>query len=910
MKIFLVDGSALLYRSHFAFAGRPLTTSQGEVTSAPFGFAQALAHLKDEEGADALVVALDAKGPTFRHELFPAYKAQRPPMPVDLASQIPRVRELVGALGVPLVELPGYEADDVLGTLARQLAPPHEVWIYSADKDFVPLVRPGVGILRPAARGGKDEYLDERAVTARYGLRPAQYLDALTLMGDQSDNVPGVPGVGEKTALGLVARHQSVARLLEDLDHAQELTPRLREALRASREQLPLTRRLLTIDTHAPVQLDVAAARLARGYPEAFLQLCRALEFYSLLERLPAQQASGPAAAAAGPDYRQVRSVDELRALLAELRAHTPWAIDTETTALDPLRAELVGISLAAQPGRAWYIPVAVADDHGAPGDLFGAASGERLPWAQVRSLLAPFLADARLPKVGQNLKYDQHVLHGHGAPLAGVEFDTMIASHLLAPERRQHGLDLLAGEVLRLPATPYKSLFDGLDTSDIRQVPLDRLTRYACEDADYALRLHAVFAPELVTEQLDHLMHDLEMPLSQVLLRMERHGVKLDVGLLETLSRELRAALARLTELAYAQAGEQFNLNSAKQLSVILFQKLGLKSARKTATGQSTDVDVLTKLAKEHPLPATLLEYRQLQKLLSTYAEALPKLLNPATGCLHTSFNQAVAATGRLSSSDPNLQNIPVRTELGRRIRAAFIPRDPGHLLLSADYSQIELRLMAHLSGDETLRAAFAAGEDVHARTAALVHGVALADVTPQMRRQAKVVNFGILYGMGARALAQQLEIPVRDAQAFIDGYFAKLPGVRRFIDETVELARREGEVRTILGRRRRLPELASQSPQQVALGERMAVNTPIQGSAADLIKAAMIRLDARIAREGLAAHLLLQVHDELIVEVEAGQRERVARAVKEEMEGVFALSVPLLVETSFGRNWAEAHA
>jgi DNA polymerase-1 len=908
VKIILVDGSALLYRSHYALARNPLVNGHGEVTSAAFGTATALLRMFDEHGADAVMVAYDVPGKTFRHEIYPEYKAHRPPMPADLKAQIPRVKEVVRSMGLPLLEREGFEADDLIGTLAVEgAASGHEMWIYSSDKDFVPLIRPGIGMLKPAGRGAEDRYIDERAVRKEYGVRPAQFLDALTIMGDKADNVPGVPGIGEKTALKLVAQFGSLERLYENLD-AKGVSPRQRKLLQEHREQLEFGARLLRIDAAAPHEFEWRELRAGAPLTPEFRALCRELEFFALLERY--DDGSGASFEPGLRQYMTIMSLAELDAALAELQGAWPWAVDTETTGLDPMRAELVGISIANTPHRAIYIPVDAGGRGAASGDLFGDSEAPRLPWEDVRARLGPLLADASLEKLGQNLKYDQIVLAQHGAPLAGVCFDTLIASHLLAPERRQHGMDALAEELLGETTKSYKSLFEGMDTKDIRRVPLDRLAYYAAEDADITYRLYQTLDAQIELEGMGELLREVELPLSQVLLRMERRGVCLDVQLLDELATELRATLAELRSELVELAGEEFNLNSPRQLQKILFEKLGLKPVKRTSTGYSTDVDVLTRLSDEHPLPAKLLEHRQAQKLLSTYVEALPKLVHPQTGCVHTSYSQAVAATGRLSSTDPNLQNIPVRSESGRKIRAAFVPRQPGWSLLAADYSQIELRLAAHFSQDEVLLNSFLRGEDIHARTAALVAGVEMDAVDPDMRRRAKAINFGILYGMGARALAQQLGIKSKEAQEFIDQYFARLPSLRDWIDRTIATAREQKEVRTLLGRRRRLPELVSTDPRQRAFGERIAVNTPVQGSAADLIKLAMLRIDERIEAAGHPVLMLLQVHDELVFEVRDDFLDEAAALVRDEMEGVGDLSVPLVVDCSVGANWAMAHA
>lgn len=911
MKIFLIDGSALVYRAHFAMARRPLLSRHGEITNAAYGSATAVLRLWEEEGADAIVCCFDLPGPTIRHERFEAYKATRKPMPDELVNQLPRVRQTFEAMGVPVLDLERYEADDLIGTLARQgEALGHEMWIYSGDKDFLQLVRPGVSMLRPSGRtGARDEVLDVAAVKKKTGVRPDQFRDVLALMGDASDNVPGVPGVGEKTAEKLISTFGDLDGLLGRLQD-KRVPPRQRKLIEENREQLMLSRELVTIDEDVPLDFDWKALQPLQPFTDEFRALCRELDFSSLLHRFTEAAASGDVARPTrDTDYFTVDSIEALETFLAGLPVDAVWSVDTETTAIDPHRAELVGISISAESGRAGYIPVQVRPD-GASADLFGGGeSSPRLAWERVRERIAgPF--GAEVPRlVGQNLKYDQIVLRRHGVELGGVAFDTMIASYLLAPERRSHGLDALAEEELGIVPISYKQMISAAPDKDIRRVPIADLTEYAAEDADLTRRLYELYAPQLRAEGLDRVMDEIEIPVSQVLMRMEYDGVRLDTAVLSGLAKEWNAQLGLLVEEIHAAAGEPFNINSPRQLQVVLFEKLGLTPTKKTSTGWSTDVGVLTNLAEEHELPRKLLEYRQLSKLLSTYVEALPRLVHPDTGCLHTSYNQAVAATGRLSSTDPNLQNIPIRTERGRRIREAFVPREKGWSILAADYSQIELRLMAHFADEGSLIESFRHGEDIHRRTAAIVNGVDLDEVTDEMRRSAKAINFGILYGMGARALGQQIGVKARQAQEFIDGYFERLPRVRAWIDATIETARREGEVRTMYGRRRKLPELESKDPRQKAFGERIAVNTPIQGTAADLIKLAMIRLDRRIAADRLPARMLLQVHDELVFEVEDSAREEVATIVKSEMEHVADLAVPLSVESGFGANWAQAH-
>ena len=911
MKIFLIDGSALVYRAHFAMARRPLLSRHGEITNASYGTANAVLRLWEEEGAESIICCFDLPGKTMRHERYPDYKATRKPMPDELVRQLPRVRETFAAMGVPVLDLARYEADDLIGTLARegeQLG--HEMWIYSADKDFMQLVRPAVRMLRPAPKAGAgDEVLDEAAIKKKIGVRPDQFRDVLALMGDTSDNVPGVPGIGKKTAEKLIAPFGDLDTLLDRLQD-KRVSPRHRKLIEDNRELLLLSRDLVTIDEQVPLDFGWGGIQPLQPFTESFRKLCKELDFVSLLHRFVAPPQASDAPSDSSPrDYLTIDSMDSLEEFLGTLPIGDAWAIDTETTSLDPHQAELVGISISGSEARAAYIPVRVGEDPSSV-DLFGDAGVQsRLEWGPVRDRLAgPFGAD-QPPLVGQNLKYDQIVLRRHGLELGGVSFDTMVASYLLAPEGRQHGLDSLAEDELGIVPVSFKEMIKAAPDRDIRRVPIEELSWYAAEDADLTRRLFTIFRPRLEEQGLASVMDEIEIPLSQVLMRMEYEGICLDTKLLGELAREWRQRLEQLVTEIHEIAGEPFNINSPKQLQVILFEKLGLKPTKKTTTGWSTDVSVLTGLAEDHELPRKLLDYRQLAKLLSTYVEALPRLVHPGTGCVHTSFNQAVAATGRLSSTDPNLQNIPIRTGMGRRIREAFVPREAGWSILAADYSQIELRLMAHFAHEESLIESFRNGEDIHRRTAAIVNGVDLEGVTEEMRRAAKAINFGILYGMGARALGQQIGVKAKEAQAFIDGYFERLPRVREWIDATIEKARMDGEVRTLYGRRRKLPELQSKDPRQKAFGERIAVNTPIQGTAADLIKIAMIRLDRRIRDDKLPVRMLLQVHDELVFEVDDARRDEVRDIVCAEMEGVAELAVPLAVEAGFGANWAEAH-
>ncbi|MBN1825909.1 MAG: DNA polymerase I [Candidatus Eisenbacteria bacterium] len=887
-RLLLVDGSALIFRSYYAFIRNPLRTSRGEETSVAFGVANTLLKLLREKKPDYVAFVIDTGKPTFRHEIYPEYKANRAAAPPELIEQIPRAIELVEALSVPVLSGEGFEADDLIGTLALRAAEAGiEAEIYSGDKDFLQLVRPGVSVTVPS----KDEdrsVADDAAVEDRSGVPARLIVDLMALSGDTSDNVPGVPGVGPKTAAKLLIAHGSLETILE---HPERIPGKLGEKIRAHLDDVRLSRELVTIRTDAPVgaaleDLERREIDASRAAP-----LFREFEFHRLLDEIgsPPEERS--------TRYALAADREDLERIAESLRGAGRFAFDTETTSVEPMRAELVGISLARHAGEAWYVPVR----HAGEGNI---------PLETVREILGPLLADASLPKTAQNAKYDAIVLEKEGMPVKGIAFDPMIASYLLDPGQRQHGLDHLALIQLNHKMIPI----DRVIGSGRAQTTMDRVTAeeardYACEDADFALRLAERFGPMLEETGLTTLFRDVEIPLSDVLRRMEMTGVALDVPFLEGMGREMAEEIAGMEEAIHRLAGEPFNLNSPKQLQKILFEKLGLKPVKKTKTGFSTDTEVLQELAPMHPLPAKLLEYRQVEKLRSTYVDALPKMVHPETGRIHTSFNQTVTATGRLSSSDPNLQNIPIRTAPGRKIRRAFIAGGSDRIILSLDYSQIELRILAHFSGDEALIRDFREGTDIHRRTAATLFGLDESEVSGEMRSRAKAVNFGILYGMGAFGLATRLGIGRGEAQDFIDDYFRAYPLVKGWLERTVAEARERGWVETILGRRRNLPDMNDRNARIRAFAERTAVNTPIQGSAADLIKLAMIEIDRALLRKKMETRMILQVHDELVFEAPDGEREEATGLARRIMESRMELLVPLTVDAGAGRNWLEAH-
>jgi len=893
-RLFLIDGAALAYRTYFAFARNPLVNSRGEQVSVIFGFSRILLNLLDQEKPDLFAVVFDSPEPTFRHEIYTEYKAQRQRMPDDMAEQLPRLEQLMGALDLPFIRKPGYEADDIMGTLARAAAASgYQTVLVTGDKDLMQLVDDHTLIYYPHRAGESIEWLDADGVTRKMGVPPSQIIDYLALCGDASDNIPGVPGIGPVGALALLKRFGSLEALLEQVDAIE--SKKQRTALQENADLARLSRTLATIHRDVPLEIGIETLHLRPIPAEKAAAFFREMDLPSLVDRFSSRTR-------AVNRYQLVGDLKSVTELAERLRSCGAFALDTETTSVDPMRAELVGLSFSCAEGEAWYIPVK------GPADL--TAGQQPLPTGEVLKILAPLLSDPAIKKCGHNAKYDLLVLARHGVEVAGLASDTMVADYLLNPSGFQHNLDAVSLEHLGLKKIPTSQLLGtGRNQRTMDLVPIEEVSEYACEDADYTWRLQQVLMPKLDAFGLRPLLEEVEVPLIHVLMVMERNGVALDELYLAAMSGELEQELGVIEKSIYELAGRKFNINSPKQLGEILFSELKLPSARRTKTGFSTDVGVLEELAGAHPLPQRILDYRQLAKLKSTYVDALPRLINPATGRVHTSFNQTVAATGRLSSTEPNLQNIPIRTEVGRRIRRAFIPGDEGHLILDADYSQIELRIMAHLSGDRTLRDSFTAGEDVHARTAALVFKVPQAEVTPEQRRRAKEVNFGIMYGMGAYGLASRLGLTNEEAEQFIQAYFASYPGVQEYMLRTVREARQNGYVTTLLGRRRMIPEIASDNRRVREFAERTAINTPIQGSAADLIKVAMIRIQKRLEEEKSAARMIMQVHDELVFEVPRADAEALREMVRIEMEGAIRLDVPIRVETGVAGNWLEAH-
>jgi len=955
-RVFLIDAYALIYRSYFAFISRPLTNSAGENTSAPFGFTRFLLDIREKLEPDYLAVVFDA-GDSFRDQEYPAYKATREKMPDDLRASLTRIRDIVEAFHDRVVELPGYEADDVIGTLAVKARDAGlEAVIVSGDKDFYQLVGPGIHLLNPGrggATGVAAEWVNEENASEKFGIPPSQVADYLALVGDSSDNIPGAKGVGPKTALQLLQQHPSVEELLA---HASEVQPaRAAKSLQENTDEVRLSKRLVTIMTDLDVPLDLDALRVAEPDYAALRDIFVDLEFRTLAQQYaakaqstarsgrggagsPGAPASAPPAGAAGaadvgapgapaPDrtaavdeahapvgdthaYTVVDRPDDVAAVVATIRAAGRVSVAAEASTPDPLRGELVGLALSVAPGSAWYLPFA----HVRPFELSfeGEGPGEvhnlpPLTHGKAAALRA-VLEDASVAKHGHDLKRSSLALSRAGVTLGGFALDAMIASYVLDPGRRGHDLAELSLEAYaHQPPTYADVVGTGRDAVAFAEAPVERASGYLCQQADLALRLCEDLGRRLDESGLTKLMRELEMPLVPVLLRMELAGIGIDEAFFRGMRGRLMKELDLIQQEIFKLAGGDFNLNSTPQLREVLFERLALPILKKTKTGPSTDASVLEELAAMgHEVPRLMMEYRELEKLRSTYVDALPQLVNPRTGRIHTSFNQTVAATGRLSSSDPNLQNIPIRTDIGREIRKGFVAA-PGMLFLAVDYSQIELRILAHFSGDEAFVTAFTRGIDVHRQTASVVFGVPIDEVTSAMRAQAKTVNFATLYGQGPFGLAQQLGITRDEAKQFIETYFQRFQGVRAFLDRQVEMARTQGFVETLMGRRRYVPELASKNWNIRQFGERVAQNTPIQGTAADLMKKAMIDVQAALDAMDARARVLLQVHDELLLEVPEGEVDAVRPIVISKMEGAVELDVPLVAESGVGANWYE---
>ena len=900
-KLVLVDGSSYLYRAFFALPA--LSNSRGEPTGALLGVANMLHKLVKEEKPDLIAVVFDAPGKTFRDELFEQYKAHRPPMPDDLRAQTQPLLDLVQAMGLPMLRINGVEADDVIGTLAVQAATQNiEVLISTGDKDMAQLVNPHISLINTMT-GSR---LDREGVKTKFDVYPEQIVDYLSLVGDSADNIPGVPKVGPKTAAKWLNEYHSLDNLLA---HADAITGKVGESLRENIATLELSRKLARID--CAVTLDSTPETLVAQPPAAYAlrTLCQRYELNTLLRHLESQHGElltsdapqAPAATNTKGQYETVLTQPQLEQWLEQLSKAELICIDTETTSLDYMTAELVGIALSVEAGKAAYIPVA----HTYPG------APQQLQREAVLAQIKPILENARLAKLGHHLKYDAHIFANYGINIQNMQFDSMLESYVLNSTAGRHDMDSVAKKYLGVDTIHYEDVCGkGARQITFDQVDIDAATRYSAEDADITLRLHQTLWPMLSAEPgLQHVYNSIEQPLVPVLFRMEHHGVLIDAGLLRQQSQQLSEQMLTLVDRCHSAAGQPFNVDSPKQLQEILYGKLGIPVLRKTPTGQpSTAEDVLEELASDHELPRLIIEYRSMAKLKSTYTDKLPLQINPGTGRVHTSYHQAVAATGRLSSTDPNLQNIPIRSAEGRRIRQAFIA-PPGQVLVAADYSQIELRIMAHLSGDESLLKAFAADQDIHQATAAEVLGISLEQVSSEQRRSAKAINFGLIYGMSAFGLAKQLGVERGEAQRYIDLYFARYPGVKQYMERTRTQAHELGYVETVFGRRLYLPDINSRNASLRQYAERSAINAPMQGTAADIIKLAMINVDRWLQESGFPARLIMQVHDELVFEVAANSTAELIHEVRQRMSTAASLHVPLKVDIGMGENWDEAH-
>ena len=903
-SLLLVDGSSYLYRAYHALP--PLTSSQGEPTGAVYGVLNMLHKLIRDEQPELLAVVMDAPGKTFRDELYAEYKANRPPMPDDLRQQVEPLTEAIEALGLPLIRIAGVEADDVIGTLATQAAQGKLTTVISTgDKDMAQLVSERITLLDTMPRGTSREprAMDAAGVLEKFQVRADQIVDYLALVGDSSDNIPGVPKVGAKTAVALLAEFDSVDDILTNLDAVAELPIRgakgLAERIAANSDVLQLSRRLATIK--CDVVLDRTPDELVPVAPDLnkLRELYRRLELNRLLKTLPEEQAT--TTAPENTIFETILSDTQLDEWLVKIEAAELVAFDTETTSIDYMEAELVGLSFAVEQGQAAYLPVAHCYE-GAP---------KQLDREYVLEQLKPWLEDASRSKVGHHLKYDAHILENHGVTLRGMRFDSMLESYVLNSTATRHDMNSTAHKYLNLETIRFEDVA-GKGAGQLRfdQVDLDRAAPYAAEDADITLRLHRKLWPMLeATGSLAKLYTSIEQPLVPVLQRIEHRGVLVDEKRLAKQSTELTKKIAALEKKVHKEAGRKFNLGSPKQLQELLFDELGLPVIRKTPKGQpSTAEDVLQELAEEFILPELILDYRALSKLKSTYTDKLPQQICARTGRIHTSYHQAVAATGRLSSSDPNLQNIPIRTEEGRRIRQAFIA-PPGYSLLAADYSQIELRIMAHISGDQGLLQAFADDLDIHRATAAEVFGVPPDEVSDDQRRSAKAINFGLIYGMSPFGLSRQLGISLDEARGYTELYFDRYPGVQDYMKRTRQQAKEQGFVETVFGRRLYLPDIQARQARRRQYAERSAINAPMQGTAADIIKKAMLAVDDWLQNDGVDARMIMQVHDELVLEVHSDMADEAAARVAELMGGAATLQVPLKVDTGIGSNWDEAH-
>ena len=895
-RLFLIDGMAQIYRAHFAMIKNPLTTKDGRHTSAIFGFMNSLFKLLRDENPDYIAVVLDCKEPTFRHKLYTEYKATREKMPDELVEQLEPLYEVISHTNIPILKKPGYEADDIIGTLVKKAEQAGLVtYMVTGDKDMMQLVSETTFMYSPGNRFKPTTIYDKIKVKEKWGVGPDGIIDMLALVGDTSDNVPGVDGVGPKTAKKLLDQYKDIETILEHADEAKN--KRVREGLQNGRDLVHLSRELVTIHCDVPVEFHIEELIRKDMDGEALTYDFQDLEMYSLITQVEALSGNG-VVALEQPDknYQTILTQTDLDLLITTISNAELISFDLETTSITPLQADIVGLSFSVKANDGYYIPVEYPEKESKPGLTLDA----------VLEKLKPIFENENNRFCGQNIKYDALVLSRYGIHLGNIVFDTMIAEYMLHPEKNSYKMDYLSIDYLNYRMVPIDNLIGtGLHQKSMAEVPLEDIAFYASEDADIAFQLAEILKDKLEKESLFEPYNDIEIPLIPVLTTIEKNGVYLNLDFLADLSRQFGEGLEKLTEKIHQMAGREFNINSPKQLGEILFDELELKPIRK----RSTAVEVLAVLKNYHPLPEEVLKYRHLAKLKNTYVDAIPNYVNKETGRVHTSLNQTIAATGRLSSTSPNFQNIPIRTETGREVRKAFVPQNSDWVILSADYSQVELRIMAHYSQEPELIKAFEENSDIHSRTAALVNGITEAEVTPDQRRSAKVVNFGIMYGAGPYRMSQELGISMADAKILIDNYFATYPGIRKYMDETISLARDRGYVETLYKRRRKTGNLDASNRNIVQAEERVAINMPIQGTAADIIKIAMINIHNKMESENYQSKMILQIHDELLFECPKAEVDKLAAMVVEKMEGAVSLSVPLKVDWNYGSSWYEAH-
>jgi DNA polymerase-1 len=909
-KLFLIDGSAIFYRSYFAFIRNPLINSKGENTSATYGFLNTVFKIITDEIPGYLAIIFDTPEPTFRHQVYPEYKATRERMPEEMINSFPRLISALQALQLPILEKSGFEADDLIATLARRYASKElQVLIVSGDKDLAQLVTSDINIYVPAKSAQEPlQILDGKGIKEKYGVWPEQIRDWLALMGDKSDNVPGIPGIGEKTAGTLIEKYKSLENIYRQSATIDRKS--VQEKIETHKELAFLSRQLVTLDDKVDLNIDLADLKLKKWDQHQAEILLKDMEFARLLTRAVQAQQLIPGGetqpvqvkSTAKVNYQKINNEQDLEKLTGRWKKIDEFVFDVETDSLDTFVARLAGIAISFSEDEAFYIVLNHPDS--------------KLNEKEVFAKIQPFFTNPQIRKIAQNIKFDTMVLHQHGLGIANLYFDTMLASFLINSSSSQHNLDNLAHEYLDYKMISIEEVIgSGKNQKKMTDLPADSVFEYSCEDADITLKLKNIFAPKLKELQLEKLFYTIEMPLVPVLIDMEEQGVKLDLSLLAAISKKLEQELTGLKKSIYQQAGGEFNINSPQQLGVLLFDKLeihkllGMRRPQRTKTGQYATAEQVLERYQKHELPKTILEYRKLYKLKTTYVDALPDLVHPKTGRVHTSYNQAVASTGRLSSVNPNLQNIPIRTEIGREIRKAFIPSSSGSVIMSADYSQIELRIVAHLSGDKNMKKSFLADLDIHAATAAQIFDIPINEVNADHRRKAKEINFGIIYGMSKYGLANRLDISLDEAEKFMINYFATYPSIQEFMRHTIAMASEQGYVTTIMGRIRYMPQIKSTNRQLREFAERTSINTPIQGSAADLIKKAMIDIRAALLAKNLSSRMILQVHDELVFEVPLAEIDMMKVLVKDKMEHAFKLDIPLKVDVGIGANWLEAH-